>query len=338
MLTRPSQRRVARIAAAGIIATAMVAATAGIALATVSTTVTITAVSPHLVSSGVANKVITVTGTGFDQSTMTGVVLSGSGACTTDPDFIVVSPTSLVLKTKSTDCAVGASTITITDASGTATNTAAGAAAALSFTALPTLVTVSGSVNAMTTDNTSGLLYADQVTTAPIGGGTFVRVTAGAVPFANTTAAPLSATFAGVALTSITMPAGGAYFVGKLGAHAAAATPSLVVTSNAATATFATAAVNGFAYAGSTTSILPTSGPANGGTVITITGVGFSGSSTVSVGGVAATAVVATGTTKLVATVPKITAGSNSGPVSVIVTTGAVVTVLSPLSVYTYLS
>jgi hypothetical protein len=338
MLVRSShrQRIVAVTAAAALAGAGMITLGVGIAQAAPSTTVGITAVSPHYVPAGKASQVITLTGKGFDQSTMTGVVLSGAGACTTDPQYIVVTPTTLVLKTADTDCSVGASTITITDSSGTAVNPV-GAATALNFTAAPTLLATDSTHNSVTTDNTAGLAFADQVLSAPVTGGTAIRVLAGSVPFINPTDAPLKASLNGVALTAITMPVGGAYFTGKLGAHAAAA-GSLTVTSGNATATFITTDINDFAYAGNTMSVLPVSGPANGGTVITITGIGFSSSSTVTVGGVSATAVAATGTTKLVATVPQLASGASDGPAVVTVTTGGVSPVFSVTSVFTYLS
>ncbi len=337
MVFRPSKRQ--RIAAGITVAVAaagavMVGATT--ATAATSTTVSITGVSPHIVASGTKNQVITITGKGFDQNTMSGVVLSGAGACTTDPDFIVVTPTTLVLKTVGTDCAAGASTITITDASGTATNPA-GATTALTFAAPPTLVTVDATHNAVVTDNTSALAFADQATTAPVAGGTVIRVIAGSTPFVNSTATPLTASLGGVALTGIALGPSGAYFTGKVGAHAAGAA-ALSITSGGVTKAFTAAETNNFSYAGSSVTVTPTSGPSNGGTSLSVTGTGFTASSTVSVGGATCVSPVVTGTAKIVCTVPKLAAGKTDGPAAVVVTTGGVASVLTATSVFTYLS
>jgi hypothetical protein len=326
------QRLVAAVAVAAA-AAGTVLMSAGDAGAATSTTVSITSIAPHVAPSGTKNVVLTVTGKGFDQNTMTGVTVN---KCTTDPDFIVVNATTLVLKTTGTDCAAGAATVTITDASGTATNPA-GTAGALTFAAPPTLVTVDSSHNAMMTDNTSGLAFADQALTAPIAGGTVVRVVAGSTPFVNSTATPLAASFAGVPMTGVTLGAGGAFFTGKLGAHAAGA-GTLTVTSGGVAKSFTAAETDNFAYAGNTITVAPTSGPANGGNTLTITGSGFSSASTVKVGTVTCASPTATGTTKITCTVPKIAAGTSDGPEAVTVTTGAVTNVVSSSSIYTYLS
>jgi hypothetical protein len=336
MVLRLSKRH--RIAA-GVALTAVAASTVlistGLANAVTSTTVAITSVSPHIVASGSANQVIIVTGKGFDQSTITSVAISGTGACTTSPDFIVVSATSLALKTVGTDCAAGASTITITDASGTATNTGV-TAAALSFAAPPTLATVDASHNAVVTDNTSALAFADQALTAPIGGGTVIRVIAGATPFVTSTGTPLTASLGGVALTTITLGAGGAYFTGKVGAHAAGAAV-LSVTSGGVTKSFTAAQTNNFSYAGSTITVTPASGPANGGGTLTIAGTGFVAGATVKVGATTCATPVVTAT-KITCTIPKLAAGSSDGPEAVVVTNSGVNSVLSATSIYTYLS
>lgn len=336
MRTRIShrQRMLAGATTAVLAAAGLVGLTAGMASAAPSTTVSITAVSPHLVPAGLVDQVITITGKGFTQSTMSGVVISGVGGCTTDPQYIVVSPTTLVLKTVGTDCAAGVSVVTITDASGTAVNPA-GAAAALSFTAVPTLATVDSTHWAVTTDNTATLAYADQIATAPVTGGTSIRVLKGAVAFVNTVDAPLKATLGGNPITNIAMPVGGAYFTGTVAAHAAGAV-ALTVTSGNATTAF-TALQTGFAYLGAGLVVAPVSGPAKGGTALTITGVGFTGTTSVTVGGVAATSLVVTAT-KITCITPAISAGSTDGPVVVQLVGAATPTAFTAGSVFTYLS
>jgi hypothetical protein len=343
MALRPSKRQriAAGIAVAAAVGAGLVSLTMG--TATAAALSSITSVSPHVLGVGTADQVITITGKGFSQAAITGVTIDK--CATLPPQYIVVSATTLVLKTADTACTAGTGLITITEAGGTATNVLAGTADDLAFSALPTIAVEAVALHSVMTNNTSGLLFADQVVGVPVAGGTAVRVMKGAVAFVNTVAQPLSAKIVGGgALTAITMPVGGAYFTGKLPAHAAG-TVTLSVTSNNATATFATgtgAGLQNILYvAGAGISITPSSGPSNGATVIAITGTGFTAGSTVTVGGVAATAVAPSpvgSTTKLVATVPMIAAASSSGPAKVVVTTAGVVTTLSAGSIYTYLA
>jgi len=184
--------------------------------------------------------------------------------------------------------------------------------------------------------------YANQVVTASTKGGTVVRVNKGAVAFVNTPTYPLSATLGGVALTKITMPVGGAYFTGVLGAHAADAAPVLKITSDGVSKSFvyhvggATAAAgqHSFQYAGIGIAVSPAFGPINGGQVITVTGTGFTSGTTVTVGGVSCPV---TGTTT--ATVVKCTSAAvtAAGPKTVQTTTAGVTSVLSVGSNFTYL-
>jgi hypothetical protein len=109
-----------------------------VAHAGTSTLVTVTAVSPHVVAADTANRVITVTGTGFDEDVITGVTIAG---CTTAPSYVVSSATTLLVKTAA-DCdpATGA-VITVTDtSSNTAVSdpTATGGKMKLDFVAPPT--------------------------------------------------------------------------------------------------------------------------------------------------------------------------------------------------------
>ena len=64
--------------------------------------------------------------------------------------------------------------------------------------------------------------------------------------------------------------------------------------------------------------IAPSSGPAAGGTAVTITGTGFSGVTGVTIGGVAATSVVTVSTTSITA----VTGAGTAGPADVVVSTG----------------
>src|SRR4029077_20912354 len=74
-------------------------------------------------------------------------------------------------------------------------------------------------------------------------------------------------------------------------------------------ATFKASGQGGGNQAPTVTSIVPTSGTANGGTAITITGTGFLAGATVTVGGTAATNVNVAGSTSITATTPAPAAG-----------------------------
>jgi hypothetical protein len=357
-------RAAAVAAAAGTVAVGAVAL-AGSASATASTLVTVTGVNVHHVAALTANQVITLTGTGFDEANIASVAIHG---CTNNPSYIVQSATSLLLKTDNS-CAASTITsnvsqpeaITITDTAttpGTASFTGT-AATGLSFVAAPTIVSNDGTTTPATrpmmTENTSAAAFADQVHSAPINGGTVVRIKAGAgYTFMNSSAWPLSASIDGVALTGIKLGTAGAYFTGTLPAHAADAAPTLKVTSNGVSSTFKYhASSSSTAYPGTIDftlgngganvqiAVTPSFGPVNGGNVITVTGVGFQGSSgatptTVTVGGVSCPVTGTVTATKLTCTVPALTAGTAPGPVTVVTTTGSVTSVVSGGSTYTY--
>ena len=100
-------------------------------------------------------------------------------------------------------------------------------------------------------------------------------------------------------------------------AHAAGAVNVVVTNTDAQSGTLS----GGFTYTGSNpaptvTAISPTSGSANGGTAVTITGTGFLAGATVKLGGTAATGVVVGSSTSITAT----TAAHTAGAVSVVVT------------------
>ena len=71
--------------------------------------------------------------------------------------------------------------------------------------------------------------------------------------------------------------------------------------------TSATSAADQFTYvaAPTVTSLSPTSGPATGGTAVTITGTGFTGATAVTFGGTAATAFTVNSATSITATSPR---------------------------------
>src|SRR5664279_334398 len=107
------RRTIGRVVAATGVAAVVAAGSllfANTAGATASTLVHITAVSPHLVAATTANQVINVTGTGFDESVIGGVTVTG---CTA-PTYIVASATSLLVKTDATCIAGAGAVVTIT--------------------------------------------------------------------------------------------------------------------------------------------------------------------------------------------------------------------------------
>jgi hypothetical protein len=343
---------VAAVAAAGSL---LFANTAG---ATASTLVHITAVSPHLVAATTANQVITVTGSGFDESVISGVAVTG---CTA-PTYIVSSATTLLIKTDAT-CLAAASPnvfVTITDTSNnTAVSvpSATGGAQALSFIAPPTIATESATVHPVTTDATAGMSYAAQTAVGISGttkGGTVIRVTSGATGFSTSTATPLAASLDGVAMTGVTLGGGngvaGNYFTATLGAHAADAAPVLKITNNGVSKSFlyGTGNVAGtfdFQIGGSVITVAPASGPSKGGNHLVITGSGFSTTaandavSLIGAGGPVTCPVLGTPTaTSITCTVPA-DATPFVGPAVVqVAVTGGLTSVVSAGSTYTYVA
>jgi hypothetical protein len=310
--------------------------------AATSTLFTVTKLSAHRLPALTANQVITVTGTGFDEDLISSVKING---CTTDPTYVVQSATTLVLKTAN-DCATtstGAITITDTSSNTYVTNPSlTGGALALTFVAAPTVLTADATHRPVVTENSQGVAYADQVTSAPTKGGTTVRVYSGSTPFVNSTTYPLAASLGGVALSGIVMHTGGDYFTGVVGAHAADTAPVLKVTSNGVSKSFAygaggasaTAGTHDFQYKGTGITVVPASGAINGGTVISITGSGFTASTTATVGGTTCPVSGTPTATLFKCTVPAATA---AGAVNVATTTGTVTSTISAGSTFTYL-
>ena len=141
-------------------------------------------------------------------------------------------------------------------------------------------------------------------TSGPTAGGTTITITgANFVSGAAVRVGGVSATgvtFLSASQLRATTPAG-----------AAGATSVQVTNPDAQSATLA----NAFTYVNagpSLSSVAPGSGPAAGGTVLTITGSGFIGGATVRVGGVAATNVTFVSATQVKATTPAGTAGAVS--------------------------
>jgi hypothetical protein len=208
--------------------------------------------------------------------------------------------------------------------------------------AAPTILAGDATHRPVVTENSSGVGYSDQATTGPTTGGTTVRVYAGSTPFVNSTAYPLGATIGGVALTGVTMHTGGDYFTGVTGAHAADNAPVLKITSNGVSKSFvygaggasATAGTHEFQYKGTGISVAPAAGAINGGTVLSITGAGFTSSTTATVGGTNCPVVGTPTATLFKCTVP---ATTTAGAVNVATSTGSVTSTVSAGSTFTYL-
>ncbi len=340
-LTRGRTIAAVAVAAVAVGGSLLSASTAG---ATTSTIVHITAVGPHLVPALTVNQVITVTGTGFDEAVITGVTVTG---CTT-VSYVVSSPTTMLVKTDASCTAGTGAVVTVTD---TSSNTAVsvpgttGGAQKLDFITAPSIVAGTAAIDAATTDNTATLAYASHGLTVSTKGGATIRVTSGANAFVTSTALPFSASLDGVALTAVKIvgATAGNYFTGVVGAHVADAAPVLKITMNGVSKTFAYAAPgvstgHSLQYAGSTIAVSPAFGPANGGTLLTISGAGFSttaGNDTVTIGGVSCPV---SGTPT--ATSIKCTTAANTtpGPGTVqVAVTGGLTSVVSAGSTYTYL-
>jgi len=151
----------------------------------------------------------------------------------------------------------------------------------------------------------------------PAAGGTTVTITGSGFTTASTvkfgTAAASNVTFSSATKITAVSPAG-------------TGTQTVTVT------TGGTASSPGaFTYAPVVTSLSTSTGPATGGTTITVTGSGFAGASAVTFGSVPARSFTVTGTAKITAVVP-----GGAGSVAVQVATVAGSSVVSAASTYTY--
>ncbi len=129
----------------------------------------------------------------------------------------------------------------------------------------------------------------------PTTGGTVVTVTGTNFTVGSTVA------FGGLAGTGVTVNSGT-----SLTATAPAGSGTVDVTVTGPGGTSATSTADQFTYVGPPTvsAISPSSGPAAGGTVVTVTGTNFASGATVAFGGVAATGVTVASATSLTATAP----------------------------------
>ncbi|SHG65695.1 IPT/TIG domain-containing protein [Jatrophihabitans endophyticus] len=335
-------KTITRRVVAGVAATA---ATAGALImgggsAEATPTMAISSFNVHHLPATTAKSLLTITGTAFSESAISGVAING---CTAG-SYVVTSSTTIVFKTDNSCAKSSTGVVTISKAAGGSVVSANSGKTALAFVDLPSLATNDDSASdPVVTAGTAGQAFADQTKTASLSGGQAIRVTAGTVKFVNSASYPLSATVDGYALKSITMPTGGNYFTGVLPAMAADAAPKLAVTSNGVTKTFSYAAGNSSAVADSfdfqisaspTISVTPASGPLDGTNVIAIKGSGFTASTTVTVD--SASCPVVASTVKATSLSCTVAAGTTTGPVTVQTSTGGTTSIVSAGSTYTY--
>jgi len=216
---------------------------------------------------------------GGNNVTITGLSLTGATLVTfggTATAFVVTGDTSITATAPAH--AAGAVDVLVTTAQGTSVNTAADD---YTYGDLPVVTSLSPA-------------------TGPIAGGTVVTITGTGFTGTNSvTFGGTAAAITAVTATTITVTAP---------AHTAGTVDVLVTTPSGTSAN--TAADNFIYTSGPTvTSISPKSGPVEGGTLVTITGSGFTGATSVTFGGTSVTPTVASDTS-ITATSPARAAGT----------------------------
>jgi len=240
---------------------------------------TVSSISP---SSGAAagGTAVTITGTGF----LSGASVTIGGTAATS--VVVVGSTSITANTPAHAAGAVSVVVTNTDAQ-------------------------SGTLNAGYTYNPNPAPTVTGISpaTGPAAGGTSVTITG--TGFAT----GASVSIGGTAATNIVV-VGSTSITAKTAAHAAGTVDVVVTNTDAQFGTLS----GGYLYipnpAPTVTGISPNTGPAVGGTSVTITGTGFATGASVSIGGTAATNIVVVGSTSITAK----TAAHAVGAVDVVVT------------------
>ncbi|MDR3426029.1 IPT/TIG domain-containing protein, partial [Silvimonas sp.] len=232
--------------------------------------------------------------------TLTGANLTGTTSVTfggvAATNVVVVSDTSVTATVPA--YVSGALLVDVTVSNGAANATLTGAFTYLAVS--PTLSTISPN-------------------TGSIAGGTVATITgAGFIPGTTVTIGGIPATVTAVSATTITLSTP-AYVSGSL-------VKNVVVTNTAGSATL----TGGFTYTASAptlASISPSAGPTAGGTTVTLTGTGFTPTTTVTIGGIAATGITVNSATSITAVTPAYVSGALA--VNVVVNNGVSNAVLS---------
>lgn len=288
LLSSRRQRRAAAVgAAAGLVVSATLAGSP--AQAVVNYGVTITTVTPAKIAAGLANRVVIINGTNFDEDQILSIDLGADPDCQELTSYVVTSSTSISVKTPGegdnpgAGCSAGAAAavnINQTEA-GEATK-----AAAITFVDPPTIA----AANPISTENSAALDAANRVTKVSTTGGQNIRIKAGTgTAFSGVAGAGLSGTFGGKPLTTVgflapdlsaqaTSAAGtnGNYWIAKTGTGLSTASNTLTITLNGVSKTFS-AADTGLTIAAipTITSLDVTSGKAKSATAVKITGTNF---------------------------------------------------------------
>jgi hypothetical protein len=232
---------------------------------------TVTSISPTTgVTAGGTS--VTITGTGF----LTGATVSFGGTAATNVNV------------------VGSTSITAT--------TPAHAAGAVNIVVTNTDAQTGTLPNGYTYGNPAPTVTSISPTTGSVAGGTSVTITGTGF----LTGATVS--LGGTAATNVNV-VGSTSITATTPAHSTGAVNVVVTNTDAQAGTLP----NGYTYgnpAPTVTSIAPSTGTANGGTSVTITGTGFLSGATVSLGGTAATSVNVVGATSITATTPAHAAGA----------------------------
>ena len=307
------------------------------------TGMTITAIAPKKIAALTANQVVTITGTNFDESIITGVELGPCNAV-----YVVANPTTIYAKTPNATCGTATAstttpeTITITD-NETNTVTFTGTATTGLFYVTPPAI---AATNPAYTDLSSAIPA--KVKQLKVGGGQLVRINAAAD---YTFAAGVTAALGGTAMTGVTVvgSTAGNYITAVAPAKAAGAV-ALTLTANGVSKTFP-ATATGLSYWAPPTvaTVAPNAGRAvvSGGTGgdTVITGTGFSpttNGNTVTICGQTATvkATPAPTATSLSVTVPDPQLGTDvyEGVCPVRVTVGGNASPVTATSTYSYLT
>lgn len=300
--------------------------------------VTITSSSPLKVPANMANRVVVITGTNFDEDQIVSIKLGSDPDCAAITSYVVTSSTTISVKTPgngtdtatvpgcapSPNPAVGEDiTINQTGAGNPTVTKPGSASAGIIFVPPPSIDAVAA--NPVITDNSSALDTADQVKALSTAGGQLLRIRSGAsFAFDGRATAGLSGTYGGKPLTTVGFQAtdgsaqaanaapgavGNNYWLARTAtALPATATPVLTITQGTVARTFETAATGTTIVATPTvTGLDVTSGKTGAATTVKITGTNFSttpGDLTVTMCGVTAEIVGATTLTSITVQTP----------------------------------